>query len=73
MKKIFCILMVWDFFVFHCINFSLKIFQSKVIFTDRTPVFIGLVKQFPSKPETVLKWVLNRPYQTELLESLAAP
>ena len=27
--------------------------------------------QFASKPETVLKWVLNRPYQTKILESWA--
>ena len=26
--------------------------------------------QFANKTETVLKWVLNRPYQTKFLESL---
>ena len=25
--------------------------------------------QFANKAETVLKWVLNRPYQTKILES----
>ena len=25
--------------------------------------------QFANKPETVFKWVLNRPYQTKILES----
>ena len=28
------------------------------------------IMQFVNKAETVLKWVLNRPYQTKILESL---
>ena len=55
MKKLFCLLMASDFFVCHCTNFILKIFQTEAMTACQ------------AIPKAVLKRVLNRLYQTNFL------